>query len=63
MQKTNRKLSLRTDTIRNLSGLELSRARGGMMNATSRAATDGNTGCQSEATGCYTCAWSEISCC
>lgn len=54
MQK---KLHLRTETLRTLGRLELTRAGGGLP-----AITDGNNGCHSEATGCptindWSCVW------
>lgn len=49
-----RTLRLHAETLRVLRPLELSAARGGFIPDPTTAATDGNTGCASEATGCHT---------
>jgi hypothetical protein len=54
MQKpTARRLALSSQVLRVLSGLALEHVRGGVPYETT-ALTDGNNGCQSEATGCHT---------
>lgn len=53
MRRVARRLALRTEEIRILRSPELVRARGGVPDTTT-AATDGNTDCPSEATGCHT---------
>lgn len=51
MQRKNVKLALRAETLRQLTGREIALVRGGFITT---AITDGNNGCQSEATGCHT---------
>lgn len=52
--RTTEALRLSRDVLRVLAGAELSQARGAFIPDPTTAATDGDTGCQSEATGCHT---------
>jgi hypothetical protein len=54
MKRTPRKLALRREAIRTLRAIDIDRAIGGMEPDPTTAATDGNNGCPSEATGCHT---------
>ena len=54
MRRQARKLELRVEAIRSLTRGQLRGAIGGFIPDPTTAATDGNTGCASEATGCHT---------
>jgi hypothetical protein len=49
-----RTLKLSRESLRTIAGWQLARAAGGLQPDPTTAATDGNTGCQSEAGGCHT---------
>lgn len=55
MKQTNKRvLKLSRESVRVLSSRQLTRAGGGFIPDPTTAATDGNNGCPSEATGCHT---------